>query len=135
MHETIVVATHGQGLTDITNEVERAVAATGHRLGLVNVFIRHTSASLTIQENADPAVLADLHDFLARLVPEGSGYAHDDEGPDDMPAHIKAALTQTHLAIPLLDGRLGLGTWQGIYVWEHRHAPHRRQLLVSVVPA
>ena len=135
MHETIVVDTHGQGLTDVTTEVERAVAARGHGVGLVNIFIQHTSASLTIQENADPAVLADLHDFLTHLVPEGNGYAHDDEGPDDMPAHIKAALTQTHLAIPLVDGRLALGAWQGIYVWEHRRAPHRRRLLVSVVSA
>ncbi len=135
MHEVIIVATQGQGLIDITTEVERAVAASGHRVGLVNVFIQHTSASLTIQENADPLVLADLHDFLTRLVPEGNGYAHDDEGPDDMPAHIKSALTQTHLAIPLVDGHLALATWQGIYVWEHRDAPHRRQLLVSVVPA
>ena len=134
MHHEIVVATHGQGLTEITGQVAQATESSRVRRGLVNVFIRHTSASLTIQENADPAVLADLHDFFGRLVPEGNHYAHDDEGPDDMPAHIKAALTQTHLAVPLIDGRLALGTWQGIYVWEHRHAPHTRRVVVSVVP-
>ena len=105
--------------------------------GLCTIFIRHTSASLVIQENADPTVQEDLQRFFHRLVPEGNSpggdYAHDAEGPDDMPGHIKSALTQTTLSIPLLDGELALGRWQGIYLWEHRHGPHQRELIVQLM--
>lgn len=127
----------GPGLHPLTAEVAAVVGRAGLGSGLCTIFIRHTSASLVIQENADPTVRADLQRFFARLVPDGNQpgtrYQHDAEGPDDMPAHIKSALTQTTLSIPLLDGALGLGTWQGIYLWEHRHGPHRRELVVSVL--
>jgi len=127
----------GPGLHPLTAEVAAVVGRAGLGSGLCTIFIRHTSASLVIQENADPTVRADLQRFFARLVPDGDQpevrYQHDAEGPDDMPAHIKAALTQTSLGIPLLDGVLGLGTWQGIYLWEHRHGPHRRELVVQVL--
>lgn len=129
----------GPGLHPLTAEVAAVVGRAGLRSGLCTIFIRHTSASLVIQENADPTVRADLQRFFARLVPDGDqpgvSYQHDAEGPDDMPAHIKAALTQSSLGIPLLDGALGLGTWQGIYLWEHRHGPHRRELIVQVLGA
>lgn len=129
----------GPGLHPLTAEVAAVVGRAGLRSGLCTIFIRHTSASLVIQENADPTVRADLQRFFARLVPDGDQpgvrYQHDAEGPDDMPAHIKAALTQTSLGIPLLDGELGLGTWQGIYLWEHRHGPHRRELIVQILGA
>jgi secondary thiamine-phosphate synthase enzyme len=129
----LTVATPGQGLYEVTREIAAWVAAQGVATGLLTVFIRHTSASLLVQENASPAVRDDLTAFLRRLVPEEPGrYAHDDEGPDDMPSHIRAALTQTHLAIPVADGRLVLGTWQGIFVFEHRHAPHRRELVLHL---
>ena len=101
--------------------------------GLLTVFIRHTSASLLIQENADPTVRADLESFLSWLVPENVGYRHDAEGPDDMPAHIRSALTQTHLTIPVIAGALHLGTWQGLYVWEHRRAPQRREISLHLL--
>jgi len=121
----------------VSREVAAVVARAALLQGLCTVFIRHTSASLVIQENADPTVRADLQRFFARLVPDGNqpggDYQHDAEGPDDMPAHIKAALTQTSLAIPLVDGALGLGTWQGIYLWEHRHGAHRRELIVQIL--
>ena len=117
----------------MTREVAAWVAAQGIGRGLLTLFIRHTSASLLIQENAAPAVRDDLAAFMARLVPETSGlYAHDDEGPDDMPSHIRAALTQTHLAVPVEGGRLLLGTWQGIYVFEHRRQPHRREVVLHL---
>ena len=133
MHVELSVAVDGQGLHDITAQVAEAVASRAVRDGMATVFIRHTSASLVIQENADPAVLRDLQAFLARLAPEGDpAYTHVAEGPDDMPAHIKGALTQTHLCIPLIDGRLALGTWQGIFLWEHRRRSGRRHLVVSV---
>jgi secondary thiamine-phosphate synthase enzyme len=129
----ITVATGGQGLYEMTREVAAWVAAQGIGHGLLTLFIRHTSASLLIQENAAPAVREDLAAFMARLVPEMPGlYTHDDEGPDDMPAHIRAALTQTHLAVPVADGRLLLGTWQGIYVFEHRRQPHRREVVLHL---
>jgi secondary thiamine-phosphate synthase enzyme len=121
------VATRGKGFYDITAQVTAWVAGTGFTTGLLTLFIRHTSASLLIQENADPDVLADLETFFDRIAPEGRGlYLHSSEGPDDMPAHIRAAMMQTGLSIPLLGGRLALGTWQGIYVVEHRRHPHRR---------
>ncbi|HEX4964418.1 MAG TPA: secondary thiamine-phosphate synthase enzyme YjbQ [Thermoanaerobaculia bacterium] len=123
----------GQGLHEITNEVRDAVRASGVREGLCTLFIQHTSASLTIQENADPSARRDLEAWLKRLVPERDPlYTHTAEGPDDMPSHIKAMLTATSLAIPILDGELGLGTWQGIYLWEHRRHPGTRKVLVHV---
>ncbi len=135
MNVEVSVAVTGQGLHEITREVEGAVASSGTRDALATVFIRHTSASLVIQENADPAVQKDLKAFLNRLVPEGDpAYTHVAEGPDDMPAHIKGALTQTQLSIPVMDGRLALGTWQGIYLWEHRHRPQTRRIVVNVLP-
>jgi secondary thiamine-phosphate synthase enzyme len=123
----------GPGLHEITEGVESVVRQAAVDEGLCTVYVRHTSASLTIQENADPAVLRDLEVWLARLVPEGDAlYSHTAEGPDDMPAHIKSALTQTSVSIPIQDGRLTLGTWQGIYLWEHRSRPQRRELVVHV---
>ena len=134
MNAELEIPVPGQGLHDITGKVEAAVAAAGQRQGLATVFIRHTSASLVIQENADPAVLHDMQAFLARLVPEGDPrYTHVEEGADDMPAHIKGALTQTHLSIPVVDGRLALGTWQGIFLWEHRHRRTTRRIVVNVL--
>ena len=129
----ITVRTDGPGLLDVTGEVGSVVEATGISDGLCTVFVRHTSCSLTIQENADPSARRDLEAFLARLVPEGDPrYTHTAEGSDDMPSHIKAALTATSLGIPVTGGRLGLGTWQGVYLWEHRRRPHTRELLVHV---
>jgi secondary thiamine-phosphate synthase enzyme len=122
-----------QGLHDVTDEVRTVVRESGVREGLCTVFIQHTSASLTIQENADPSARHDLEAWLNRLVPERDPlYTHTAEGPDDMPSHIKALLTATSLAIPILDGDLGLGTWQGIYLWEHRRHASARKLLVHV---
>jgi secondary thiamine-phosphate synthase enzyme len=129
----IRVRVSGQGLHEITGEVQAAVAELGPGEGLCTLFIPHTSASLTIQENADPSVRRDLECFLARLVPEGDArYTHVAEGPDDMPGHIKAALTATSLSIPIQDGRLALGTWQGIFLWEHRRARGERSVVVHV---
>ncbi len=123
----------GRGLQEITQAVAQAVLEAGVAEGLCTVFVQHTSASLTIQENADPSARHDLERWLNRLVPENDPlYTHTSEGPDDMPSHIKAALTATSLAIPVLDGRLGLGTWQGIYLWEHRRHRSRRNVLVHV---
>ena len=128
------VATGGRGLTEITGEVAAFVAGTGVGAGLTTVFCRHTSASLIVQENADPDVQTDLEAFFERIAPEGQGrYVHDAEGPDDMPAHIRAALTLTSLSIPVEGGRLLLGTWQGIYLFEHRRTPHRREIVVQVM--
>jgi secondary thiamine-phosphate synthase enzyme len=128
------VATDGPGLYEITAEVVTWVARQGISRGLLTVFLPHTSASLLIQENADPDVRADLERYFDRLVPEGARlYRHAAEGPDDMPAHIKAALTQVQLSIPVEDQRLGLGTWQGIYLFEHRRAPHARQVSLTLI--
>jgi secondary thiamine-phosphate synthase enzyme len=128
------VATDGPGLYEITAEVATWVARQGISRGLLTVFLPHTSASLLIQENADPDVRADLERYFDRLVPEGARlYRHAAEGPDDMPAHIKAALTQVQLSIPVEDQRLGLGTWQGIYLFEHRRAPHARQVSLTLI--
>ncbi len=125
--------TNGQGLYEITDEVVRQVERAGVDAGLCTLFIRHTSASLVIQENAAPSARRDLENWMNRLVEEGDPlYTHTSEGPDDMPAHIKAALTQTSLNIPLVDGELALGTWQGVFLWEHRHGPKRRNLIVHV---
>jgi len=128
--ETLTVATNGPGLTEVTNEVGAWLAGIAGADGLLTLFIRHTSASLLIQENADPDVRVDLVNALARLAPRDAPYVHDVEGPDDMPAHIKAALTATSLSIPVRAGRMVLGTWQGIYVVEHRDRPHRREVVL-----
>jgi secondary thiamine-phosphate synthase enzyme len=134
--EIIVVRTAGRGLVEVTREIATWVSAQKIGQGLLTVFIRHTSASLLIQENAAPEVRSDLENFMERLVPENPAlYAHDDEGPDDMPSHIRSALTQTHLAIPVAGGKLLLGTWQGIYVFEHRRQPHRRELVLHLAGA
>lgn len=130
----IVVTTGGRGLVEITARVGDWTRDTGMRTGLLTVFVRHTSASLLIQENADPQVARDLERFLERLVPDGDPlFEHVDEGADDMPAHVRAALTQTQLSIPLVDGRLALGTWQGIYLFEHRRRGHRRELVLHAI--
>ena len=129
----LAISTHGAGLVEITGEVTRWVAAQRVDTGLLTLFCRHTSASLLIQENADPDVQADLLAFFRRIAPEGAGYVHDTEGPDDMPAHIRAALTQTQLGIPVASGRPVLGTWQGIYLFEHRAAPHRREVVLHLL--
>jgi secondary thiamine-phosphate synthase enzyme len=134
--ETITVKTRGPELLEMTESVARVVAAAEIGVGLATVFCQHTSASLLIQENADPDVQRDLAAFFRRLVPEGDPlFIHTTEGPDDMPAHVKAALTQTSLAIPLSSGRMVLGTWQGIYLFEHRTVPHTRRIMVHVVGA
>jgi secondary thiamine-phosphate synthase enzyme len=133
---TISVHTKGRGLHEITGDVQGWVAASGFADGLLTVFVRHTSASLLIQENADPDVRADLDRFFARLVPDGDAlFRHQDEGPDDMPAHVRAALTAVQLSIPLRRGQLVLGTWQGIYLWEHRLRPHRREVALHLLGA
>jgi len=127
------VSTRGKGLYEFTDEVQSWVKTRSVTTGLLTVFIRHTSASLTIQENADPDVIADLNDFFRRLVSEDTRlYRHTIEGPDDMPAHIRAALTMTQLSIPVLDGAPALGTWQGIYIFEHRSSPHRRNVVLHL---
>ena len=129
------VATRGRGLVEVTGPVLRWAGAQGIATGLLTIWCRHTSASLLVQENASPDVRADLEDFFRRLVPDGGGgrYRHEDEGPDDMPAHIRAALTQTQLSIPVQDGRPVLGTWQGIYLYEHRSSPHRREIVLHMI--
>ena len=133
MVKQFAVRTRGQGLQDITHQVSNVVRDARIQDGLCTVFVRHTSASLVIQENADPTAKSDLERWLNRLVPEGDPfYQHDTEGPDDMPAHIKAALTATSLSIPVIHGELGLGTWQGIYLWEHRRRGSEREVLVHV---
>lgn len=139
MHQSTTsldIDTPGRALVEITRPVTEWVDAQRIRTGLLTLFIRHTSASLLIQENADPDVQADLNRFLARLVPDGDPlFRHRDEGPDDMPAHVRAALTAVQLSVPVLNGRLALGTWQGIYVWEHRLRPHRRQVVLHLLGA
>ena len=126
------IATRGRGLVEITPQVRAWVRTSGIRDGLLTVFVRHTSASLLIQENADPDVQADLERFFARLVPDGDPlFRHDAEGPDDMPAHVRAALTQVHLSVPMQAGDLLLGTWQGIYLYEHRHQGHAREIVLQ----
>ena len=131
---TLAFDTPARGLFEITSEVSRWVAGTGIGDGLLTLFLRHTSASLLVQENADPAVRADLDRFFARLVPDGDAlFRHRDEGPDDMPAHVRAALTAVQLSIPVSQGRPALGTWQGIYLWEHRLRPHRRELSMHLL--
>jgi secondary thiamine-phosphate synthase enzyme len=131
----LTVQTPGRGFTDLTAEVAKFVSDAGAKEGAVTLFIRHTSASLTIQENADPTVLTDLTTALDRLAPEDAGWRHDTEGPDDMPAHVKTMLTATSLHIPVLKGELALGTWQAIYLIEHRRRPHRREIVLQFVGA
>jgi len=132
---SFTIATPGRGLVEITGQICRWVASQDIRTGLLVVWCRHTSASLLVQENASPEVKADLEDFFRRLVPDGGNgrYRHEDEGPDDMPAHIRAALTQTQLSIPVAAGRPVLGSWQGIWLYEHRTRPHHRQLVLHLM--
>jgi secondary thiamine-phosphate synthase enzyme len=127
----LVVQTSGRGFVDLSAEVAKFARDAGAQEGAVMLFIRHTSASLTIQENADPSVLDDLLTALARLAPENAGWTHDTEGPDDMPAHVKTMLTATSLHVPVLHGELALGTWQAIYLVEHRSRPHRREIVLQ----
>lgn len=126
------IRTSGRGFSDITRKVQEVVARSGKKTALCTVFIQHTSASLVIQENADPNVLRDLSDWAADLAPESRAWIHDDEGPDDMPAHARSAITKTSETIPVMAGELALGTWQGLYVWEHRARPHTRRVVVHV---
>lgn len=129
--QRLTVATQGQGLVELTDRIAAWLETLPADDGLLTVFCRHTSASLLIQENADPDVRADLEAFFSRIAPEsGTLYRHDSEGADDMPAHIRCALTQVHLSIPVADGRMLLGTWQGVYLFEHRRAPHRREVVL-----
>lgn len=131
---TLDFNTHSRGLLEITTAVAQWVQSTGYQTGLLTLFIRHTSASLLVQENADPEVQADLERFFARLVPDGDPlFRHRDEGPDDMPAHVRSALTAVQLSIPVAGGGMVLGTWQGIYLWEHRRRPHRRQVALHLI--
>ncbi|MDC0681651.1 MULTISPECIES: secondary thiamine-phosphate synthase enzyme YjbQ [Sorangium] len=132
VQRTLEIRTNGRGFVDITREVARVVAGAGVDVGLCAVFLQHTSASLIIQENADPAVLRDLERWMSRLAPEGRDYEHDDEGPDDMPGHLRSAVTRSSEVIPISGGRLALGTWQALYVWEHRSSPHGRRVVVTV---
>jgi secondary thiamine-phosphate synthase enzyme len=136
MHQaahTLVIETRRQGLHEITREVAGWVAGQGMSTGLLTLFCRHTSASLLIQENADPDVARDLEDWVVEIAPESTRYRHQDEGPDDMPAHLRTALTGISLSIPLAGGRLGLGTWQGVYLFEHRVRPHRREVMLHLI--
>ena len=131
---TLTIDTRGRGLVEITSDIAGWVAGTDITAGLLTLFLRHTSASLLVQENADPAVRGDLDRFFARLVPDGDAlFRHRDEGPDDMPAHARAALTAVQLSIPVSRGRPVLGTWQGIYLWEHRLRPHRREVALHLL--
>ena len=131
----IAVQTPGPGMLEVTEQVTRWVAAQRMEQGLLTVFCQHTSASLLIHENAAPAARRDTEAYFARIAPESTDYEHDDEGPDDMPAHLRAALTQPALSIPLIGGRLALGTWQGVYLFEHRRRPHRRTLALHLIGA
>jgi secondary thiamine-phosphate synthase enzyme len=131
--QELSIGTNGRGTYDLTAKVQEVVRSAGIRTGLCHLFIRHTSASLMLCENADPTVRADLERFMRRLVPDGDPlFEHDAEGPDDMPAHVRTVLTQSDLSLPVRDGRCALGTWQGIYLWEHRTAHHRRTVLVTL---
>jgi secondary thiamine-phosphate synthase enzyme len=131
---SLQISTQGRGLVEFTREAAGWAQAQGLATGLLTLFCRHTSASLLIQENAAPEVRTDLEAFFERIAPEDPGrYRHDDEGPDDMPAHLRAALTAVQLSVPVVSGRLGLGTWQGIYLFEHRRRPHRREVLLHLV--
>ena len=129
----IHVSTRGRGTYDLTAEVQSAVRDSGAAIGMCNVFIRHTSASLMLCENADPAVMQDLETFMSRIAPDGDpAHTHTQEGPDDMPSHIRSVITHADLNLPVRGGRCDLGTWQGVYLWEHRHAPHERKVTVTI---
>ncbi len=131
--QQISITTDGRSTTNITREVNQVISESGINIGLCHVFIQHTSASLIITENADPAVRKDLEYFMSKLVQDGDpNYIHDQEGPDDMPAHIRSVLTQTEVTIPVRNGHSGLGTWQGVFVWEHRRMSHQRRILITV---
>ncbi len=131
--QTSTIPTQGRGTYEITAQVQAMVRSSGLKTGLVHLFVHHTSASLILCENADPTVRHDLETFMARLVPDGATwFEHNDEGPDDMPAHVRTILTQSSLTVPLTEGRCALGTWQGIYLWEHRRSPHHRRLTITV---
>ncbi|MEM7480939.1 MAG: secondary thiamine-phosphate synthase enzyme YjbQ [Acidobacteriota bacterium] len=133
MIHRVTLPVSGQGLHEFTGQVARVVAGSGIEEGLCTIFLQHTSASLTIQENADPSARQDLENWLARLVPENDPlYTHTAEGPDDMPSHIRAALTSSSLSIPIVDGALALGTWQGIFLWEHRKSRHERRIVIHL---
>jgi secondary thiamine-phosphate synthase enzyme len=132
--DEILIPTRGRGTVDLSRQVAAIVSRSRVREGLATVWIHHTSASLMICENADPSVRRDLEAFVARLVPDGDAlFTHDAEGDDDMPAHVRTVLTQTSIGIPIIDGQLALGTWQGLYLWEHRTAPHERRITVMIV--
>ncbi|MEM8757489.1 MAG: secondary thiamine-phosphate synthase enzyme YjbQ [Planctomycetota bacterium] len=133
MIRELTIRTPGRGLHEFTDELHRTVTRSRAQDGLCTVMIRHTSASLLIQENADPSARRDLETWLDRFVPDGTGWTHTAEGPDDMPSHIRAAITATTLSIPITGGRLALGTWQGVYLWEHRTSPHTRRVIVHVL--
>jgi secondary thiamine-phosphate synthase enzyme len=132
LQSVLTIATHGGSFHDITEQVDAVVRSSGIATGLCVVFLRHTSASLVIQENADPAVLRDLGKWMGDLAPEKRAWEHQDEGPDDMPSHARSAVTRSSETIPITAGKLALGTWQGLYIWEHRHRPHRRELVVHL---
>lgn len=133
VQEEFQIATRGRGSWEITQQVQQRVAASSIETGLCHVFVAHTSASLMLCENADPSVRHDLETFMARLVPDGDPrYTHDNEGPDDMAAHLRTVLTQSGLTVPIRHGRCALGTWQGIYLWEHRTRPHQRRVVVTL---
>jgi len=130
--ETLEIRTPGRGFSDVTRKVAEVVSRSGFETALCTLFVQHTSASLVIQENADPNVLRDLGDWIGELAPESRRWVHDDEGPDDMPAHARSAITKTSEIIPVTAGRLALGTWQAVYLWEHRARPHTRRLVIHV---
>jgi secondary thiamine-phosphate synthase enzyme len=131
--EELQISTNGRGTYDLSRNIQTAVAQSGIRSGLCHVFLRHTSASLILSENADPAVGHDLESFMQRQVPDGDPlFTHTAEGPDDMPAHVRSVLTQSELSLPIMDGQCALGTWQGVYLWEHRFAPHLRKIVLTI---
>lgn len=133
MNHELTIQTPGRGLHEITREVSDVVRESGAHEGLCSVFVRHTSASLIIQENADPSARRDLERWMDEHVPDGTGFEHTQEGPDDMPSHIRSAITATSVSIPIAGASLALGTWQGIYLWEHRHRAHARRVVVSIL--
>ncbi|HLW36173.1 MAG TPA: secondary thiamine-phosphate synthase enzyme YjbQ [Chthoniobacterales bacterium] len=133
LHDRLVISTKGKGTCEITDDIQSKIDKSGVRDGTVTVFVQHTSCSLTMMENAAPAARRDVERFFEELVPEDADYEHDDEGPDDMPSHIRMVLTRTSETIPIVDGKLQLGTWQGIFLFEHRLAPHRRQVHLTII--
>jgi len=132
-HEKFEVRTNGKGTYEITDEVQEKIGKSGVRNGVATIFVQHTSCSLTMMENAAPAARRDVERFFEKLVPEDADYEHDDEGPDDMPSHIRTILTRTSETVPIIDGKMQLGTWQGIFLFEHRRAPHRRKVSVTII--